>query len=79
MGPGALKHFNLKSTYNAEDVIIGLEQALGYIGSICVGIKEVVDHHCLSSAGYCFSTSELPFMDQAVLASLTRLQNADKQ
>jgi len=78
-GRGALEHFQLKPMYDAEVVIVGLEQSLGSIGGICVGTEEVVDHQRLSGAGYCFSASAPPFTARAALASLTRLQNTEKQ
>ena len=60
---------------DAEIISLSLENSIGSIGGVCVGIEEVVDHQRLSGAGYCFSASAPPFLASAAIASLKRIRN----
>ena len=51
-GKGVIELYNKKHMYDAEVIIISLENALGSVGGITVGNEEVVDHQRLSGAGY---------------------------
>ncbi|KAJ8602637.1 hypothetical protein CTAYLR_004101 [Chrysophaeum taylorii] len=53
-----------------EITTIDLGPALGSVGGICVGTKEVIDHQRLSGAGYCFSAAAPPFVSAAAMAAL---------
>lgn len=75
-GRGALDHYGLSPMVDAEIIIIGLENALGSIGGVCVGSEEVVDHQRLSGAGYCFSASAPPFLASAAISSLERIKRS---
>ena len=48
--------------------------ALGSVGGMCVGSRDVVDHQRLSGNGYIFSASLPPFLATAACAALEELQ-----
>jgi serine palmitoyltransferase len=72
-GRGALELHKKRHMYDAKIVTISLENALGSIGGVTVGNEEIVDHHRLSGAGYCFSASSPPFTASATISSLKQL------
>ena len=50
-GRGVTEHFGV--SVNEIDILnVSLETALGSVGGVCVGTREVVDHQRLSGAGY---------------------------
>ena len=74
-GKGVIELYNKKHMYDAEVIIISLENALGSVGGITVGNEEVVDHQRLSGAGYCFSASAPPFTASAATCALNELKS----
>lgn len=73
----------LTEYYNADpnDIdfnIISLDTAIGSIGGMCAGSKEIVDHQRLCGAGYCFSASSPPFLSAAAIESLNIMENNPK-
>ena len=72
-GRGITEHFGLKVT-DVEILTIAMDTALGSVGGLCIGTREVVDHQRLAGAGYCFSASSPPFLSAAACASLSVLQ-----
>jgi serine palmitoyltransferase len=74
-GRGILEMYGLRTMYDAEIVLVGLENAMGSIGGLTVGSAEVVDHQRLSGSGYCFSASSPPFTATAAMASLKLLKD----
>ena len=73
-GRGITEHFGLKVS-DVEILTVAMDTALGSVGGLCVGTREVVDHQRLSGAGYCFSASSPPFLSAAACESLSILQN----
>jgi serine palmitoyltransferase len=55
-----------------------MDTALGSVGGICVGNREIVDHQRLSGAGYCFSASAPPFLSAAACTALSLLRSDPK-
>lgn len=73
-GRGATEHFGV--SVNEIDILnVSLETALGSVGGVCVGTREVVDHQRLSGAGYCFSAAAPPFLSAVAIQSLAHLEN----
>lgn len=72
-GRGITEHFGVKVT-EVEILTVAMDTALGSVGGLCIGTREVVDHQRLSGAGYCFSASSPPFLSAAACASLSILQ-----
>ena len=73
-GRGITEHFGVKVT-DVEILTVAMDTALGSVGGLCVGTREVVDHQRLSGAGYCFSASSPPFLSAAACESLSIIQN----
>ena len=73
-GRGITEHFGIKVT-DVEILTVAMDTALGSVGGLCIGTREVVDHQRLSGAGYCFSASAPPFLSAAACESLSILQN----
>jgi len=73
-GRGALEHFGLETT-DADIVLADLGNAIATVGGFCCSSEEVANHQRLSSAGYCFSASQPPFLAKACTAALNKLQN----
>lgn len=71
-GRGITEHFGVKVT-DVEILVVAMDTALGSVGGLCVGTREVVDHQRLSGAGYCFSASAPPFLSAAAIESLSQL------
>jgi len=74
-GRGVTELYDQRLMYDAEIVMVSLENSLGSIGALTVGTEEVVDHQRLSGSGYCFSASSPPFTATAALAALELLQS----
>jgi serine palmitoyltransferase len=74
-GKGALHLYGLRHIHDAKLVIIALENALGSIGGVTVGNEEVVDHQCLSGAGYCYSASVPPFTASTAVQALQSIED----
>ena len=72
-GRGLTEHFG-KSIVDIDILNISLETALGSVGGVCVGTREVVDHQRLSGAGYCFSAAAPPFLSTVAMKSLSLLE-----
>jgi serine palmitoyltransferase len=72
-GRGLTEHFGIKLS-DIEILTVAMDTALGSVGGLCLGSREVVDHQRLSGAGYCFSASAPPFLSAAACMSLTLLQ-----
>jgi serine palmitoyltransferase len=53
-----------------EILTVAMDTALGSVGGLCVGNRDVVDHQRLSGAGYCFSASAPPFLAAAAVEAL---------
>ncbi|GJD06032.1 Long chain base biosynthesis protein 1b [Galdieria sulphuraria] len=73
-GRGALEYFGLEST-DADIVLADLGNAIATVGGFCCSSQEVANHQRLSSAGYCFSASQPPFLAKACTVALEKLQN----
>ena len=73
-GRGVTELYQKKLMYDAEIVIVSLENAMGSIGALSIGTEEVVDHQRLSGSGYCFSASTPPFTATAALAAMNLMQ-----
>eukprot|EP00871_Galdieria_phlegrea_P002924 jgi/Galph1/3632/GphlegSOOS_G2243.1 len=73
-GRGVLEHFGFETT-DADLVLGDLGNAVATVGGFCCGSEEVVNHQRLSSAGYCFSASQPPFLAKACTLALTKLEN----
>merc|ERR1711998_273359 len=72
-GRGVTEHFGV--SVNEIDILnVSLETALGSVGGVCVGTREVVDHQRLSGAGYCFSAAAPPFLSTVAMKSLSLLE-----
>ncbi|XP_018322557.1 serine palmitoyltransferase 1 [Agrilus planipennis] len=72
-GKGVTEHFGVDRS--EVDMIMGsLEGALGSIGGFCVGASVIIEHQRLSGLGYCFSASLPPFLCQASLCALDKLE-----
>jgi serine palmitoyltransferase len=68
-GKGVCEHFGM-DIKDFEIVNIAMDTALGSIGGVCLGSREIVDHQRLSGAGYCFSASAPPFLSASAMKAL---------
>jgi serine palmitoyltransferase len=73
-GKGITEHFGI-NVADVEILTVAMDTALGSVGGLCIGTREVVDHQRLSGAGYCFSASAPPFLSAAACESLAQLRN----
>jgi hypothetical protein len=70
-GRGACEHFGLQLGRDVDIIAADLAFSLGTVGGFCVGAElATVDHQRLSSAGYCFSASQPPFLAEAATIGL---------
>jgi len=73
-GRGLTEHTGLD--INSVDILnFTMEAALGSVGGVCVGNREVIDHQRLSGAGYCFSASAPPFLSTVAIESLKLIES----
>ena len=73
-GRGVTEHYNVNIS-DVEIITVAMDTALGSVGGLCVGSREIVDHQRLSGAGYCFSASAPPFLSAVAIQSLSLLEN----
>jgi len=74
-GRGACEHFGLQLGRDVDIVVVDVAFSLASVGGFCVGAElSVVDHQRLSSAGYCFSASQPPFLAEAVSVGIQLLR-----
>jgi serine palmitoyltransferase len=73
-GRGITEEYNIPLD-NFEIVNIAMDTAIGSIGGVCIGNREVVDHQRLSGAGYCFSASAPPFLSACAIKSIELIES----
>lgn len=76
-GRGLTEHLGVP-VQDVEIITVAMDTALGSVGGLCLGTREVVDHQRLSGAGYCFSASAPPFLSAAAAQALKEMQSNPK-